>query len=103
MEDVKRMDIQEFREEGFLQEVNRKFFHPLGLALEIIIEEDGSSRLGGIWDYRDDPEGMFFVGNVIDQAKIDNVEKLRKSKISFRVEVQNEYNIKVNKDGVQVI
>jgi hypothetical protein len=107
--DVKRIDIQEFRERGYLQEVNRRLLHPLGLALEIAVytyetregEPDvppetkqvdavirarlgddevdgrealrglaeaivrelfppGSMRLGGVWDYRDDPEGIYF-------------------------------------------
>lgn len=31
---VTYMDLGEFRDEGFLQEANRQFFHPLGLALE---------------------------------------------------------------------
>jgi len=35
------MDIKEFKERGYLQEVNRKFLHPLGLALEVVID-DGS-------------------------------------------------------------
>jgi len=54
--EVKRISIKEFREFGFLHEVNRVFFHPLGLALEVIIDrETGEERLGGIWDCRDDP------------------------------------------------
>lgn len=57
---IKYIDIKEFREFGFLQELNRHFLHPLGMALEVIIEDDGTERLGGIWDYRDDPEGMLF-------------------------------------------
>ena len=52
--------IKEFREKGYLQEANRKFFHPLGLALEIKINENGIEELGGIWDYRDDEEGIFY-------------------------------------------
>lgn len=56
--EIKYMDIKEFREGGYLQEVNRRFLHPLGLALEIKIHDDDSVSLGGIWDYRDDPEGM---------------------------------------------
>ena len=61
MSDIKRMDIKEFREFGYLQEVNRRFLHPLGLALEVKInDETGKETLGGIWDYRDDPEGMVF-------------------------------------------
>ena len=58
-EAIKRMDIREFQEKGFLQEANRLFFHPHGLALEILIE-DGEYRLGGVWDYRDDAEGIVF-------------------------------------------
>lgn len=58
---VKYMDIGEFQKLGYLQEVNRRFLHPLGLALEIRGEEDGAGwELGGVWDYRDDPEGVVF-------------------------------------------
>jgi hypothetical protein len=99
MEDIKRIDIKEFRSLGFLQEVNRKFFHPLGLALEVIIEADGTEKIGGIWDYRDDPEGNFFGEGVIRQEAIDYVEKLRKSKIKVRKET----NVKVDHNGIQVI
>ena len=62
MNDVKRIDISEFREFGYLQELNRGFLHPLGLALEVVVEDDGTERLGGVWDYRDDPEGMRYEG-----------------------------------------
>lgn len=61
MEDkIKRIDIKEFREKGYLQELNRRFLHPLGLALEIIIDDNGNEKLGGIWDYRDDKEGIYY-------------------------------------------
>jgi hypothetical protein len=101
MSENKTMDLKEFREQGFLQEVNRKFFHPLGLALAIGIQwpddvtqeekdkygtEENHPRskwfLNEIWDYRDDPEGMLF--NELDQNKINNVEKLRLSKLDVR-------------------
>ena len=79
--EVKRIDIKEFREKGFLQEVNRQFFHPLGMALEVIInEETGEESLGGIWDYRDDPEGMFFSAGMAKLSRANAVEELRKSK-----------------------
>ncbi len=69
--DIIRMDIKEFRSKGYLQELNRRFLHPLGLALESIVnEEDGSERLGGIWDYRNDPEGIYF------DLKNSNVDKV---------------------------
>lgn len=64
---IKRIDLKEFHELGFLQEVNRQFFHPLGLALEMSIDDDGNYHLGGVWDYRDDPEGMVFFWDTEEQ------------------------------------
>lgn len=58
-DDIVRIDIAELRRLGYLQELNRRFLHPLGLALEVIVDkETKEERLGGVWDYRDDPEGM---------------------------------------------
>lgn len=58
---IKKIDIKEFREKGYLQELNRQFLHPLGMALEIIQDEDtGEEKLGGIWDYREDEKGIYF-------------------------------------------
>ena len=72
---VKRIDIAEFRSEGYLQEVNRRFLHPLGLALEIVIDDDtGESSLGGVWDYRDDPEGIVF--DLGDGALVEHAERI---------------------------
>jgi len=95
---VKRIDIAEFREQGYLQEANRLFFHPLGLALEVVSEDSDcfscggrgefngvkcetcngtgtlhTEKLGGVWDYRDDPEGMTFGPDMIDEDKIKRV------------------------------
>jgi len=67
-----KMNIKEFRESGYLQEVNRLFLHPLGLALEIIIEEDGTEKLGGVWDYREDDEGMRYHESVINSPQFHN-------------------------------
>lgn len=58
MAEVKYMDIAEFRSGGYLQEVNRRFLHPLGLALEVTVDDDGRERLSGVWDYREDPDGI---------------------------------------------
>jgi hypothetical protein len=66
MGDIKHMSIKEFREKGFLQEANRLFFHPLGLALQVDIDSSGNETLGGIWDYRDDPEGILFGDSMIN-------------------------------------
>jgi hypothetical protein len=78
---VNRIDLDEFQKFGYLQEVNRQFLHPLGLALEVIVDDDGKvDRLGGIWDYRNDPEGMAFCDLSTKEAseKADRVEAERK-------------------------
>lgn len=51
------VDTKELQDAGYLQEVNRQFFHPLGLALAV--DHDGKVPLM-VLDNRDDPEGMFF-------------------------------------------
>lgn len=74
MTEIKHMDIKEFQEAGYLQEANRQFFHPLGLALEVTEEETGKVYLSGVWDYRDDPEGMMFgEGHGADPGKAQRV------------------------------
>jgi len=69
---VKKMGIEEFVAKGFLQEANRQFFHPLGLALEVTETEDGQLRLSGVWDCRDEPEGIVF-------TDLTSQESLRKA------------------------
>lgn len=104
---IKYIGIDEFREFGYLQEVNRRFFHPLGLALEVRtpgwtkesidgwLREQGvqfgqdaidnvwtfvvalglnRDHLGGVWDYRDDPEGVVF-GDPPDREKYERVRE----------------------------
>lgn len=91
---IKRMNIKEFREKGFLQEANRLFFHPLGLALEINIYDNKDCTLSGIWDYRDDPEGMLF--KTLNKDKIEHVDELKKSKIKVRSQLDE-----CNAEGIQ--
>ncbi len=86
MSDIKRIDIKEFREKGYLQEVNRCFLHPLGLAIEIVIEEDGTEKLGGIWDYRDDEEGIHFGLKDSDKDRIDSFLKKKAYVSTKRIE-----------------
>jgi hypothetical protein len=58
---IRYLSIFEFVEAGYLQEVNRRFLHPLGLALEVNVDiDDDTHTLSGVWDYRDDPEGIYF-------------------------------------------
>lgn len=85
---IKRIDIGEFRKLGFLQEVNRLFFHPLGLALEIIIDDKtGEEKLGGVWDYRDDDEGIIFSDGILSADKAKFVSDLFEKKSEFRKEL----------------
>jgi len=98
--EIKYMDFDEFMEFGFLQEVNRKFFHPMGLAVEMNIDKETgkATGLGRIWDFRDDPEGVFFTEDMIDQDKVKRVEDLRQSKLLKRsVRLFN-----CDLDGIQV-
>jgi hypothetical protein len=83
--DPKYMDIGEFRDLGYLQEVNRLFFHPLGLALSVAAGEDGGNAvLHGIWDERDDPEGLMFYDGDIDPEKVQFVKAEFEKRMGFR-------------------
>jgi len=87
---IKHMDIAEFRDDGYLQEANRLFFHPLGLALEIKRDsndetgEKGPWFISGVWDVRDDPEGIKFDDEYIQSEeaakKAQNIEKEMKTR-----------------------
>lgn len=124
---IKHMPISEFRGEGYLQELNRRFLHPLGLALEVTVmdrESDdaklieqiapiiaeglmqlnpsdelvrevarmivvklwprGSEHISGVWDYRDDPEGVVYGAGEIDVNKTDRIEILLQHKLAER-------------------
>lgn len=80
------MDIGEFRREGYLQEVNRQFFHPLGLALAVNVA-DGTERLSGVWDDRDDPEGIRYAPGVIDPEKAARVVEAQRRMADSRLTV----------------
>lgn len=82
---VKRIDASEFRDLGYLQEVNRQFFHPLGLALEVIVNGDGTAEFGGVWDYRDDQAGMAYMDGVIDPAKAARIQTERLARSTTRL------------------
>jgi hypothetical protein len=57
----KYMDPGDLRSQGYVQEANRVFFHPLGLALAVT----GSGALA-VLDARSDPEGWRFSDELID-------------------------------------
>lgn len=101
-EDINYIDIEEWAEIGYLQEVNRLVLHPAGLAIarrgpwtdedvlnwfsESVPDFDRDKitfeqvmafvaavdldrwHLSGVWDYRDDPEGITF--RTVDADKV---------------------------------
>ena len=68
---------------GILLEVNRQFFHPLGMALSLTVEQDGSD-----WDQpaelsmvqTDDPEGFVYGRSAERLAKAHAFSKLATEK-----------------------
>ena len=75
-----KMTAAEFRELGYWQELNRLFLHPLGLALEVVINDDGTESFGEVWDHRDDSVGWFF-----DESLIDDQFKERAKRIEQEI------------------
>jgi len=78
---IKRMLPRDFRALGYLQELNRIFLHPLGLALEIIVDTATNEEyFGCVWDYRDTDHGVIF-GIKTDKKKASRIaaEKVKKS------------------------
>lgn len=133
-QEIKRIPIKELRELGFLQEANRQFFHPHGLALEVTICTDsdevpppvyavalpaaryermlllarvandddlverleqaerydvGDAYLSGVWDYRDDPDGIVFgnggYGDSRERAETVLAERMRHAQHRYRL------------------
>lgn len=73
------MPIVLFQDSGYLQEANRQFFHPLGLALAVV---DGSTL--SIIDCRnDDLDGIWFDFKNMDEMRI---EKFRKNATFIELE-----------------
>lgn len=82
------MSVSEFRELGYLQELNRQFLHPLGLALSVRIEDDGTETLDGIWDSRHDPEGIRYAEfDAGDVKKAQYVMQEQKERAKIRQKI----------------
>lgn len=77
----KLADITELHRLGILQEANRLFFHPLGLAMvwelprEDNPEDATTPRIVGFWDARADPEGWWFT-DLSDTKSHQNAEQV---------------------------
>jgi hypothetical protein len=74
---MSKMKAKEFVDKGFLQEVNRLFFHPHGLALAIELPEEGPTDETTVQAYvidgRDDPAGIWFDINHLSTDKAKSV------------------------------
>lgn len=68
---MKILSASTLLDEGYVLEANRRFFHPLGLALAVDVDENKVMVI----DSRDDPEGFYFLA--VDQADADqSMEKM---------------------------
>ena len=83
---MKYLDAKTLREDGYLQEVNRMFFHPLGLAAEVNLET-GEIK---IQDHRNDPEGVIYSEDIdllpacIRYTEIENARRpIRRKLLGF--------------------
>ena len=78
---MKYLDLGDLRDDGYLQEVNRQFFHPLGLALAIIAPTVAGEQPAflTVIDSRDDPEGMIFAPTDLAEKalKLEEISRLR--------------------------
>lgn len=59
------LSAEEIQTLGILQEVNRTFFHPIGLAAEVRLDTGALF----IQDWRDDPEGVIYEAGVMEPEK----------------------------------
>ena len=81
--DLEYMDPEEFRQLGILQEINRQFLHPIGLALAVGVDDSGRAvAIAGILDNRDDPEGFIYDFGEGMQEAIDKAIRFRTMRIN---------------------
>jgi len=75
-EEIVTISVAKFRRLGYLQELNRTYLHPMGLALSVEVGRSGEETFGVIWDYRDDPEGIVFDDEQLDDEFEDRANLL---------------------------
>lgn len=64
------IDLRKFLEIGYLQEVNRQWFHPRGMALTIVLDDDPAVKPYMVVQGDDDPEGSYFGWELMSPAEI---------------------------------
>jgi hypothetical protein len=91
--DIPFLSPKEFRDFGYLQEANRLFFHPLGLALAVDVDDNGEvTGIAGVY-VDNDPEGTAYDEGLIDPLKAARVRQVmagiaevRKAKFGFVIQ-----------------
>ena len=71
--EVKPMNLRAFMDEGYLQEINRQWLHPIGLALAVVFKDGEPTCACIIQDNREDMEGIIF--QEVDAEKANNIFK----------------------------
>lgn len=81
--ELKHVKIDDLINSGLLQEVNRQFFHPRGLALAVAYHTGDDEHLNEtevahmtLIDSRDDPEGFMFADGVLSEEKAESCANL---------------------------
>ena len=69
------MSIEEFMEEGYLQEVNRLYFHIMGMALEVTEDLVTGEFVLSVQAHRADEEGVRF--DDFSATEVDKAVKLK--------------------------
>ena len=75
------LSADELRTSGILQEANRQFFHPLGLALEV----DLGTETIRLRDGREDPEGWIFGEGVMTAENCRRFEEFAAPRALARI------------------
>lgn len=104
----KYMSILEFWETGYLHEINRCFLHPLGLALEVTVDSEGNYSLSGVWDARDDLDGISFSQPVAQKAIRIQEERLirapaRIKELGYYVQPASDRDIELAEALIKVV
>jgi hypothetical protein len=77
--------MDQFHKQGYLQELNRQFLHPLGLSLALKIDGEGKRKLYAIWDHRDSKDHVLFKPGLLDPKKKAFVENEQEERGQIRI------------------
>jgi len=96
---IKMMPVDEFRREGYLQEVNRRFLHPLGLSLMVDTDKDGIEEFAGVLDDRHDLEGVVFAYDKPEFHTEEEMDEWRRKRDAVMGEVEKRRDIRIEAVG----